>query len=92
MSDFDGAAYLASRAARAREWREIQAEANELDLGAMAALCDWQAEQLERPTLFTASIDPAYGVDFTKTVRMGACREASFGWVHVRPGCRCARS
>jgi hypothetical protein len=20
-----------------------------------------------------------------------ACREASFGWVHVRPGCRCVR-
>lgn len=22
----------------------------------------------------------------------GGCYEASFGWVHVRPGCRCPRS
>lgn len=90
MSDFDGAAYPAARVGAARSLREIEAEAAELGLGPLAGLAGWQAEQLERPTPFTAAIDPGFGVDYRKAMRMGGCYEASFGWVHVRPGCRCA--
>jgi hypothetical protein len=56
---------------------------------AAAELCDMQATLLERPSPFTASIDPDYGVDYTKARRLAACYQASFGWVHVRPACHC---
>ncbi|MFE2407063.1 hypothetical protein ACFXDE_01830 [Kitasatospora sp. NPDC059408] len=89
MSDFDVAGYLAARAGAARSLRAVEAEAAELGIGLLAEMAGWQAEQFEAWTPFTAMADSVFRVSCRPPEISAACYEASFGWVHVKPGCRC---
>lgn len=91
VSGFDGAGYLAARVGAARSLREVEEEAAELGFGSLAGLAGWQAEQFERWTPFTAMLDTARRRDVEPPGPVGGCYVASFGRVHVRPGCRCPR-
>ncbi|MCX4751759.1 DUF6221 family protein [Kitasatospora sp. NBC_01287] len=86
------ARYAAARAGAARSLREMEEEAAELGLGSLAGLAGWQAEQFEGWTPFTALPDSAFRLARRPPEIPAACYAASWGWVHVRPGCRCPRT
>ena len=83
MTGFDAAEYAAARARAARTLREIEQEATEQGLDLVAGLAGWQAERFEAWTPLASG--PALAV------RWRGCYRASFGMVHVRPGCRCPK-
>lgn len=95
------ARYAQARAGAARSLREMEEEAAEAGFGVVAGLARLQAELLERPSPF-ASVGikpydlvlppppPPWGGPWRRVASSG-CYEASWGWVHVRPGCRCPR-
>jgi hypothetical protein len=89
VNGFDSAGYLAARASAARALREIEVEAAELGLGSLAGLAGWRAAQFEGWTPFWEMPDSAFRLPWTPPEIPPGCYEASFGWVHVRPGCRC---
>lgn len=95
------ARYAAARAGAARSLRAVEADAAEVGLGVVAGVAGWKAELLERPSPFSSvGIEP---FDLVlppppppwdgpwRRVPSSGCYEASFGWVHVRPACRCRR-
>lgn len=95
VSDFEAADYLAARAGAARSLRAVEVSAAEAGYRALAGVAGWQAGLLERPSPFAAlaaelrqSWEPADRL--SSSAIPGGCHEASFGMVHVRPGCRCA--
>lgn len=49
---------------------------------AITGMADHLADAVERPTPFR---------EMRRTVASPACYEASWGWVHSRPSCRCVR-
>lgn len=80
------ARYAAARVAAARSLRALGVSAAEAGLNMVAGVARWQAESLEQPSPFASMAtrqpapDPSTG-----------CYAASWGWVHVRPACRCVR-
>jgi hypothetical protein len=83
--------YRAARAGAARSLREVEAEAVEPGLGSLAGVAGWQAAQFESWSPFAAMPNSAFRPSCVAPEIRGGCYEASFGWVHVRPGCRCPR-
>lgn len=87
VRDGEPARYGAARARLATTLRESQA----LFAEEHGEVWDWRnelngvlAEMLERPSPFAAMAGRQAAV-----VSSAGCYEASFGMVHVRPGCRC---
>jgi hypothetical protein len=91
VGDFDAAGYLAARAGLARSLREVEAEAADLGLGPLAELAAEQAVRFEGWTPFAWLPDSAFRRPYMPPEIPAGCYEASFGRVHVRPGCRCPR-
>lgn len=96
------AAYAAARADAARSLRAVEASLLEAAGGAPLrgadALHGMVAEMLERWSPFASAPIRAYDLvappapppwDGPRT--SAGCYAASWGWVHVRPGCRCVR-
>jgi hypothetical protein len=85
------ARYAAARASAARSLRAVEAEAAGLGIDLVAELARWQAKQFEGWSPFAAMADPAFRRPWSPPSIPSGCYEASFGWVHVQPACRCAR-
>ena len=94
------ARYGEARTAAARSLRAAESSAAEAGLGVVAGVAGRQAELLERPSPF-ASVGikpydlvlppppPPWDEGPWHGVPSSGCHERSWGWVHVRPGCRC---
>jgi hypothetical protein len=91
VNDFDPAGYMAARAGAARSLREMEAEAAELGLDLIAELAGWQAGQFEGWTPFAAMCAGDFRRPWSPPEIPAGCYRASFGMVHVKPGCRCGR-
>jgi hypothetical protein len=79
--------YAAARASVAETLRALSVSATQSGDRFLAGIASWQAEMLECPSPFASMASVGRpGPD-----RSPGCYEASFGWVHVRPACRCAR-
>jgi len=87
----ESARYAAARTAAARSLREVEAEAVELGIDLLAELTRCEAERFESWSPFAAMADSAFRRPWTPPAIPSGCYAASWGWVHVRPGCRCPR-
>lgn len=96
------AAYAVARAGAAVSLREVEAclleSAGGGPLRGPDALPGVLAQMLERPSPFASVpiraydlVDPSPPEPWDGPRTVSGCYEASFGWVHFRPGCRCPR-
>lgn len=96
------AAYAAARTGAARSLRAVEASLVEAAGGAPLrgpdALPGVLARMLERPSPFASVPIRAFDLvvppgppPWDGPRSSARCHVASFGWVHVRPGCRCPR-